>query len=326
MMRRRCGGLIDRFPDRGQLRACYEAGPTGFGLYRLLRSMGVACEVIAPSLIPTAPGDRVKTDRRDCQRLARLHRAGRAGRDPGADARRRRRCGICVAPAPTWSMTAPEPGIGLSKLSAAPRPDLAGLGVDVKHDQWLDAQRFDEAGAARPLTRTTGRARSPAMPSSPRSRPTWRTGMRHGPFAEAVARLAAYRGVAQLGALTIASEVGDWRRFACRPHVHGIHRAGTQRVLLRRHRPPWTHHEGRQRPPTHPAGRVRLGLPTPAQHRSLLLRRRQADAGPGHRGPVLGRPTTPVRPIPAPERAARPAATSSPSRSPANSPGSCGPK
>jgi transposase len=54
--------LIDRFPDRGALRVCYEAGPTGFGLHRLLASMGVACVVVAPSLIPKAPGDRVKTD------------------------------------------------------------------------------------------------------------------------------------------------------------------------------------------------------------------------------------------------------------------------
>jgi transposase len=43
--------LIGRFTDPRQLRACYEAGPTGFGLYRLLTSIGVACEVIAPSLI-----------------------------------------------------------------------------------------------------------------------------------------------------------------------------------------------------------------------------------------------------------------------------------
>jgi transposase len=54
--------LIGRFADPGGLRACYEAGPTGFGLHRLLTSMGVTCQVIAPSLIPKAPGDRVKTD------------------------------------------------------------------------------------------------------------------------------------------------------------------------------------------------------------------------------------------------------------------------
>ena len=68
--------LIGRFPDRSRLRVCYEAGPTGFELQRLLSSMGVSCEVVAPSLIPKAPGDKVKTDRRDCRRLARLHRAG----------------------------------------------------------------------------------------------------------------------------------------------------------------------------------------------------------------------------------------------------------
>jgi len=54
--------LVGRFDDPGRVRACYEAGPTGYELARLLRSLGVRCEVIAPSLIPTAPGDRVKTD------------------------------------------------------------------------------------------------------------------------------------------------------------------------------------------------------------------------------------------------------------------------
>ena len=68
--------LVARFPDRARLRACYEAGPTGFELARLLHRMDVRCEVIAPSLIPRAPGDKVKTDRRDCRRLAQLHRAG----------------------------------------------------------------------------------------------------------------------------------------------------------------------------------------------------------------------------------------------------------
>lgn len=68
--------LIGRFPEPRLLRACYEAGPTGYDLARLLASMSVSCEVIAPSLIPRRPGDKVKTDRRDCRRLARLHRAG----------------------------------------------------------------------------------------------------------------------------------------------------------------------------------------------------------------------------------------------------------
>lgn len=61
-------------PER--LRACYEAGPTGYDLQRKLSSMGISCQVAAPSLIPRAPGDKVKTGRRDAKRLARLLRAG----------------------------------------------------------------------------------------------------------------------------------------------------------------------------------------------------------------------------------------------------------
>jgi transposase len=59
-----------------ELRLVYEAGPCGFVLYRHLRSQGHVCEVVAPSLIPKKASDRVKTDRRDADQLARLYRAG----------------------------------------------------------------------------------------------------------------------------------------------------------------------------------------------------------------------------------------------------------
>jgi transposase len=68
--------FIARMGEPRRLVACYEAGPTGYELQRLLQRLQVPCHVVAPSLIPKAPGDRVKTDRRDCRRLARLHRAG----------------------------------------------------------------------------------------------------------------------------------------------------------------------------------------------------------------------------------------------------------
>ena len=58
------------------LRACYEAGPCGFGLARRLRQLGVECQVVAPSMTPKRAGDRVKTDKRDARKLARLLRAG----------------------------------------------------------------------------------------------------------------------------------------------------------------------------------------------------------------------------------------------------------
>lgn len=59
-----------------QLRIVYEAGPCGFWLHRYLHKRGLDCQIVAPSLIPQRPGDRVKTDRRDALQLARLHRAG----------------------------------------------------------------------------------------------------------------------------------------------------------------------------------------------------------------------------------------------------------
>src|SRR5438477_11319802 len=59
-----------------RLTFCYEAGPTGYGLYRQIESLGHACLVVAPSLIPKKPGDRVKTNRRDALDLARQLRAG----------------------------------------------------------------------------------------------------------------------------------------------------------------------------------------------------------------------------------------------------------
>jgi len=68
--------LVARFEDPRRVWACYEAGPTGYELARQLRGLGAHCDVIAPSLIPSRPGDRVKTDRRDAARMALLLRAG----------------------------------------------------------------------------------------------------------------------------------------------------------------------------------------------------------------------------------------------------------
>ena len=63
-------------PENTELRLVYKAGPCGFVLCRHLRNQGIHCEAIAPSLIPRKASDRVKTDRRDADQLARLHRAG----------------------------------------------------------------------------------------------------------------------------------------------------------------------------------------------------------------------------------------------------------
>lgn len=68
--------LIRKLGPKDKLVVAYEAGPCGYGLYRQWTAMGVTCMVVAPSLIPKRPGDRVKTDRRDARQLARLLRSG----------------------------------------------------------------------------------------------------------------------------------------------------------------------------------------------------------------------------------------------------------
>ena len=69
-------GLVKRLGGPDGLVVCYEAGPCGYDPYRLFTAIGVACDIVAPALIPRAPGARVKTDRRDAKKLLVLHRAG----------------------------------------------------------------------------------------------------------------------------------------------------------------------------------------------------------------------------------------------------------
>ena len=86
-VRRLVGKLASRYSE---VLFCYEAGPTGYGLQRQIAALGHECVVIAPSLIPKRPGERVKTNRRDALTLARLHRAGELTAiwvpDPGHEA------------------------------------------------------------------------------------------------------------------------------------------------------------------------------------------------------------------------------------------------
>jgi len=205
--------FVERFGDRSRLRVCYEAGPTGYELYRLLASMGVSCDVVAPSLIPRAPSERVKTDRRDARRLARLHRAGelvairvpsvaeegvrdlcRARGDVIIDRRRaRQRLG--------------------SFLLRHDRVYRDGNTWTLRHAAWLDRQRFDDPAVMATFVhyRSVVQMRDATLECLDAELVGW---FDQPLFADKVARLAAYRGIDRLGALTLASEVCDWRRFA----------------------------------------------------------------------------------------------------------------
>src|SRR5579864_6014383 len=68
--------LVRKLGPAEKLRACYEAGPTGYVVYWQLTELGVPCQVVAPTLVPVKAGDRVKTDRRDAEKLARCYRSG----------------------------------------------------------------------------------------------------------------------------------------------------------------------------------------------------------------------------------------------------------
>ena len=67
---------LKRLGAKAHLRCCYEAGPTGYGIYRDLKASGITCVVVAPALVPEQKGNRVKTDRRDAAKLARFLRSG----------------------------------------------------------------------------------------------------------------------------------------------------------------------------------------------------------------------------------------------------------
>jgi len=208
--------LVRRWPEPTRVHACYEAGPTGYDLYRQLTGLGVDTTVIAPSLTPRRPGDRIKTDRRDARKLAGLFRAGeltairvptpveeavrdllRARQDEREDILRARH--------------------RLSKfLLRHGRIYTDGKAWTQRHDAWLRSQRFDEAAAQR----TLGHYRAELdmrLAALKLLDDEIHAIAHHEPFAATVARLCALRGIAELSALTIAVEVGDFARFESAP-------------------------------------------------------------------------------------------------------------
>jgi transposase len=201
--------LLRRWPG---VRCCYEAGPTGFDLYRYLVERGIVCEVVAPGLVPERPGDRVKTDSRDARKLARLYAGGllepiyvpspelEAVRDlirAREDARLER-------------MAARH---RLSKLLLRNGRRLPGKSWGVTRRRWLGEQRF-EFGALQLAYDDYLHALDLVDARIAALEREIATLAEQGPCAELVARLRCLRGVETLTALGIAAEIGDFARFA----------------------------------------------------------------------------------------------------------------
>lgn len=209
-------GLIKRLERLGpveSLRCCYEAGPTGFGLSRRLNKVGIACEVIAPSLIPVQPGARVKTDRRDARNLAHYLRSGNLTPihvlDPITEAIRDLERARDDAKRAERSARQ-----HLSKFLLRHERWFTGRSTwGPAHQAWLAQQTFDHPAQQdvmndyrESVDLATARVARLTKQMSERSA-TWEK-------APLVTALQALRGVEMVTAVTLVAEIGDFRRFA----------------------------------------------------------------------------------------------------------------
>lgn len=205
--------LVKRLGAVGRLVCCYEAGPCGYGLQRQLVGLGAECTVVAPSLIPTRPGARVKTDRRDAEKLARLLRSDELtsvwvpdaehealrdlsrAREAARDARHRARQQLSKL---LLRQGVAEPG-DTKRWSQRYRDWLGEVQLAQPWQQVVlaDAIETIDAATAR-LKRLEAQVKQAAT-----------TG-RHAPL---IAALQSLRGVGVVTAVTLVAELGDLGRF-----------------------------------------------------------------------------------------------------------------
>ena len=202
-----CGGLP------GPVRAAYEAGPTGYGLARELAKRGVECVVAAPSKIPRASGDQVKTDRRDAEHLVRLLMAGKlhAVRVPGEEEEALRDL-VRAREAIRVDLMRCRHRLSKLLLRHGIRFD-DGRAWTERHRRWLATIAFpwpaaqttlqDAIGAVDALEHRRGQLEHEIIALLPAS-----------PWAVQVGRLRCLRGIDTLTAVGLCAEIGDFERFA----------------------------------------------------------------------------------------------------------------
>ena len=208
--------LVNKLAPVEALRVCYEAGPTGYVVYWQLTALGVTCEVVAPTLVPTKAGDRVKTDRRDAEKLARCYRAGdlTAVWVPDAAHEALRDLVRCREAAKKDQLRARH---RLSKflLRRGRRPPATMHAWTQTHLAWVKTVHFEHAAQETTLLdylhevehvaeriERLERAIDEAVKTAP-------TRMR-----VVIEALQAMRGIALVSAVTIVAEVGELSRFA----------------------------------------------------------------------------------------------------------------
>lgn len=205
--------LVGRLGGAQGLAVCYEAGPVGWQLKRLLDKLGVACDVIAPSLIPVRAGDRVKTDRRDAKKLVRLYRAGEltyvAPPSPEQEGLRDLvRCREDLRDARTRARHR-----AVKQLLRHGHIFRAGKHWTQRHRAWLRAQRLADPLAQQALEHMLTHldaidAQISALDAQ------LEQAARQERWAPGVGVLCCFRGISTRTALGLLCEIGDFRRFA----------------------------------------------------------------------------------------------------------------
>jgi transposase len=193
------------------VRCCYEAGPTGFGLYRYLLGRGIECVLVAPGLVPQRPGDRVKTDPRDARKLARLH-AGGLLESIYVPSRELEAARDLVRAREDARLDRMRDRHRLSKFCLRRGRRLPTRSWGVARRKWLAEQRFEFAAQqqtfdtyvhALDLVDRRIEALERAIDEA----------AERGPWRELVARLRCLRGIDTLTALALVAEIGDFDRF-----------------------------------------------------------------------------------------------------------------
>jgi transposase len=207
--------FFDRWAERGEVRTCYEASGAGYVLYRELTEWGHACEIIAPSLTPIRPGEQRKHDRRDAIMLARLYRAGELVpiRIPSPNDERVRDLVRCRETFQRELLRSRH--YILKFLSRRGFVYRHGGRWGPKHRAWLERLLHQERLAAE--DRAVYGEYLALMDYKRGRRDELDRKIEEVAFSDAyrapVKRLSCFRGISTLSAMTLVTEIGDWRRF-----------------------------------------------------------------------------------------------------------------
>jgi transposase len=206
--------FIERLGGPDGLAVAYEAGPCGFDLFRLLSRLGVACDVIAPSLVPVRAGDRVKTDRRDAKRLVRLYRAGELSFvEPPSPAQEGLRDLVRAREDLRRARTAARHQVAKQLLRHGRIYRDGKKAWTKRHEAWLARQTLADPLAQRALCHM--RAHLEAIGAQLAAIEHELEQVAHSePWCDPVRWLCAFRGIGCATALALLAEIGDFRRFS----------------------------------------------------------------------------------------------------------------